>query len=68
MAKKDRLVTTPEEFAAMMKKLLDKSNASVTSDGPECHAQADRLVSAVLRELGYDAGVEHYFSMEKWYS
>ena len=52
---------TPDEFARRM--------YEISNVGPEeGHIEADALMCQVLRELGYDAGVEIFERMPKWYA
>ena len=57
-------VTTPEEFLNKMLELKAKRK----SDPELLHEEANDLLCAMLRELGYGEGVDVYDSMEKWYS
>ena len=53
---------TPAEFEDRMKYLA--------KDGypEERHIEADRLICEVLRDLGYEAGVKIFETMEIWVS
>lgn len=53
---------TPKEFADKMRE-YDKSN-----DPEMKHVHADDLMCEVLRELGYEEGVEIFEEMYIWYS
>lgn len=51
-----------EGFANEMRRISKINNR-------ECaHILADRLMCKVLRELGYDWGVDIFVQMDKWYS
>lgn len=53
---------TPAEFEDRMKEI----NANKYIE--DRHIDADKLMCAVLRDLGYSKGVEIFERMEKWYS
>lgn len=53
---------TPEQFAAAM------SQAAKDRDTESAHATADDIMCELLRELGYEEGVEIFEQMEKWYA
>jgi hypothetical protein len=52
---------TPEEFMAAMQKLN-------TGDEEADHSNADKLMCEVLKQFGYEAGVEIFIKMTKWYA
>ncbi len=55
---------TPEEFANRMKEI-----AAFNDRDPEStHIDADGVMCAALRELGYGAGVEIFEHMKVWYA
>ena len=56
------MVKTPEWFKAVM------INTANMKDTEASHAHADEVMCAVLKELGYSAGIEIFRKMAKWYS
>lgn len=58
---------TPEEFRDRMKDLAFK--ARIHKDyWEDTHFDADWLMGEVLKELGYDEGVQIFRNMPKWYA
>lgn len=53
---------TPQEFKERMEHI------ATVGDIEEGHAEADRLMCELLRELGYKDGVVVYDAMNKWYA
>lgn len=54
---------TAEEFAQKMEQIFKKDyNEEIA------HVEADDLMAEVLSSLGYQKGVEIFFSNEKWYA
>ena len=53
---------TKEEFAREMQDIVDK----VGWDIEKAHSQMDDLMCQMLRELGYDTGVDIFEVQEKW--
>lgn len=49
------------------RKMMDEI-AHAPEDPETKHYEADRLMIAVLNQLGYDKGTKIFESMEKWYS
>lgn len=55
---------TPKEFAEKMKEI-----AKFSDDDPEiAHGDADALIVQVLKEYGYQEGLEIFIKMDKWYA
>lgn len=53
---------TPDEFACEMFAIADDSKRE-----PEvAHSEADDLLCELLRELGYEKGVDIFDAMVKW--
>lgn len=57
---KPRLIDA-NEFAEKMKKCAEK-------DTEAAHIEADELMCEVLSGLGYQAGVDYFHEMNKWYA
>jgi hypothetical protein len=55
---------TPEEFFEQMKMVSDRCG----DDKEDSHKCMDRLMCLVLRELGYEKGVEFFENAPKWYA
>lgn len=55
---------TPEEFLEQMKMIADRCS----DDKEDLHKSMDRLMCMLLRELGYENGVEFFENAPKWYS
>ena len=55
---------TAAEFERRMKEIDENTRAGEE----DCHRAADRLMCDALRSLGYDAGVEIFEKMGKWYA
>jgi hypothetical protein len=55
---------TPEEFAAAMEQVF----WDLAYDIEAAHWEADRLLCKMLRELGYDEGVDVFEEVKKFYS
>ena len=53
---------TREEFKNKMQAIADKRDAE------EGHIEADDLMCELLRDLGYDEGVEIFEIMNRWYA
>ena len=58
---------TPEEFAERMKRIREDDD-NIYLDWEGSHIAADNLICELLRELGYQKGVEIFEDMPKWYS
>lgn len=65
-------VTTPEQFEAELRELLDKGIEiydGVFDPDPEVrHMIMDDVLCRVLTELGYGAGVAVFRQTPKWYA
>jgi len=59
---------SPAEFERRMREISEFHHPGRSCDPEWQHGMADDLMCAVLRELGYGAGVEIFVKMEKWYS
>lgn len=55
---------TPEEFALEMSEIKENYNY----DQENCHFMMDCTMCDLLRELGYEDGVDIFASTEKWYA
>jgi hypothetical protein len=53
---------TPERFKEMMAEI------AMSDDTELRHYRADKLMAAVLNQLGYSEGIKIFESMGKWYS
>lgn len=53
---------TPAEFERRMKELSEKETTEWF------HIQADKLMCEVLRQFGYDAGIDIFEGTGRWYS
>jgi hypothetical protein len=53
---------TPDEFADKMQEI------DTDRDIESGHVKADELMCSLLKELGYDKGVEIFNKMVKWYA
>ena len=58
----DKEVISPKEFYTEMVRLRFTENTEMA------HIHADEIMCEILRGLGYEAGVELFCGMEKWYS
>ena len=56
--------TTPEIFKLKMEGLRNDLNL----DKEAVHSDMDDLLCEVLIELGYEGGVNFFFSTERWYA
>jgi len=56
-------IMTPEEFAEYMQYLHD-----LNSDQEQTHIRMDALMCELLRNLGYEKGIEIFDKTSKWYS
>ena len=56
--------TTPEIFKTKMEALHDE----LSCDPEAVHVAMDNLLCEVLIELGYEGGVNFFFSTERWYA
>lgn len=66
---KSEHLTTPEEFADKMRKIPDFLNdLGIPWDNEDSHMLADQYLCDMLRELGYDEGVDIFEAMKKWYA
>ena len=54
----------PKEFEERMLEIEEEYAA----DEEEFHIQADNLMIAILRDLGYSEGTEIFIRNRKWYS
>ncbi len=54
---------TPEEFEKAVSEIEKHSGWDIEMS----HAKADVLLCKVLREAGYEAGVDIYEKLGKWY-
>ena len=59
----DIKMMSPEEFAKKMQEIAEECGG----DCEASHSTMDDLMCQVLRELGYDEGVEIFEDTEKWY-
>jgi hypothetical protein len=55
---------TPEEFLEQMKVIVGRHDY----DKEDIHRCMDRLMCMLLRELGYEEGVEFFENTPKWYA
>lgn len=55
---------TPDEFFNQMQMIYDRCKY----DTEAMHYSMDRLMCIVLRELGYEKGVEFFENAPKWYA
>lgn len=55
---------SPHEFAERMAALADAGD----SDPEKTHCEADDLMLATLRSLGYEAGCILYEDLDRWYA
>ena len=55
---------TPNEFFEQMKMIADRCG----DDKEALHYSMDRLMCILLRELGYEKGVEFFEDTPKWYA
>lgn len=53
---------SPEEFLVKMK------NIDTIADIEQRHKEADNLLCELLKQLGYNEGIEIFHSMKLWYS
>jgi len=58
---------TPSEFAAAMREVA-KGGDYNGGDIEAAHQEADKLLCAMLRNLGYGEGVDAFENMDRWYS
>lgn len=56
--------TTPEDFAAQMRKIRDEQGGDLEIS----HSEMDDLMARVLVELGYGEGVDIFNGQDKWYA
>lgn len=55
---------TPEEFAAEMREACEHYK-----DDRECrHVAMDRIMTNLLRQLGYGKGIDIFANTRKWYA
>lgn len=54
---------TPEEFKNRMISL-----SSNEYNKEDAHIDADNLMCDILKEFGYEEGVNAFYKMDKWYS
>ena len=59
---------TPEEFEARMRALLERKAHDFDYDRQQLHEDIDDLLCETLASLGYEAGVEVFNSVKKWYA
>lgn len=55
-------IVTPADFEDRMKEIANRK------DTEGRHVDADKLLCEVLNSLGYEAGVEIYEKIGKWYA
>lgn len=55
---------TPEEFAEKMNEI----NNNPDYNEEDAHIDADNLMCDILKEFGYEEGVNVFYKMDKWYS
>jgi hypothetical protein len=55
---------TPDEFYARMTELQRDKGGDLEA----WHSLADNLMCDLLRQLGYDRGVDVYMASERWYA
>lgn len=53
---------SPKEFAEAMRQIDQDCDVEIG------HSRADDLMCAILRELGYEEGVNVFDEMVKWYA
>ena len=53
---------TPSEFASKMQEIFDRN------DTEDAHAEADELMTELLKSLGYERGMKIFDDAEKWYA
>ena len=54
---------TPEEFEKEMQELYDNQGGNEEV----FHVEADRLLCKLLKELGYEKGIEIFENADRWY-
>ena len=59
---------TPEEFKKQMDRIFPMYGHDTGSDLEATHLQADKLMCALLTELGYGEGIEIFKNADKWYA
>ncbi len=59
---------TPEEFADKMRDIVEECNSSPRCDAEDIHYDLDMCMCNLLRELGYDEGVDIFLAQERWYA
>lgn len=58
------MTMTPKEFEDKLKRLLKR----YTNNPEQFHVKADRLIVALLKQLGYKDGAKVFEAANKWYS
>jgi hypothetical protein len=56
---------TPQEFADKMRALSVRSQSGALN---RTHLEADELMCEILREWGFNEGVDIFEEMDKWYA
>ena len=62
---------TPTEFEAKIREIYGVNpddSLNWEYDEESAHIQSDRLMGAVLRDLGYGAGIDILQIVERWYA
>lgn len=58
---------TPEEFVNKMKDVIEECDKR-REDAEGIHWELDMCMCDLLRELGYDEGVDFFLAQERWYA
>lgn len=61
------MIIYPAEFERKMQEYLDAEDAD-HYDFEQAHINADHLICEVLKQLGYEKGVEIFHKLGKWYA
>lgn len=60
---------TPEEFANKMREIVKEcEERKGQNDAEIIHEALDDCMCDLLRELGYDEGVDFFLAQERWYA
>ncbi len=60
---------TPEEFKKAMIEIVGRTPEKKGYGDPEgSHSAADDLLCQVLKDLGYNEGIEIFLESERWYA
>jgi hypothetical protein len=63
MAMEENDKITPEQFEIMMGVIKESKY-----DGEVNHIEADKVLCATLKSLGYEKGINIYLSLKRWFS